>query len=263
MKEKQGELPYNRDSFKRVVRRSISAYRQYRFNQSYVSDFDRRNMYLKRLLHAKGLFQIKQPFYCNYGDHIYLGRDFTCGHHCVFEDEADIRIGDHVQMGNGVKLITTKVIKDPVLRKKHKEMCEDIVIGDHVYIGHDVTILAGVTIGSCAIICDGSVVSETVEAGTIVKGNPAVIMKEESDCMLPFEKSEIHYEEEDVTLFEKIANHINLEKVDFAIKVASLGLSVVTGYCLIQELRVAKEELDEKKESIEPYVKLLHRSCKD
>lgn len=259
MTEEQQNLPYNRDRLSRVVRRSMSAYRQYRFNHSYVSDFNRRNVYLKGLLHAKGLFQIKQPFYCTYGDHIYLGRDFTCGHHCVFDDEADIRIGDHVQLGNGVTLATTRVMKDPALRKKHKEVCADIVIGDHVYIGHNVTILAGVTIGSCAIIGDGSVVSECVEAGTVVNGNPAVLLQEESDCISPFEKSELLLTEDEDSLIEKIADHINLEKVDFAVHVAALGLGAVAGYRIIKELMMKKAELEEKKALVEAYLPIVEK----
>lgn len=53
-----------------------------------------------------------------------------------------------------------------------------IRIGNHVWIGSRATILKGVSIGDGAIIASGAVVSRDVEAGSIVAGNPARVVKE-------------------------------------------------------------------------------------
>ena len=53
-----------------------------------------------------------------------------------------------------------------------------IRIGNHVWIGSRATILKGVSIGDGAIIASGAVVSRDVEAGRIVAGNPARVVKE-------------------------------------------------------------------------------------
>lgn len=52
-----------------------------------------------------------------------------------------------------------------------------IVIKDKVWIGFGVTILKGVSIGEGAVIAAGSVVTKDVPAYTVVRGNPAVIVK--------------------------------------------------------------------------------------
>ena len=256
--ETKRNLPYHRNSFGRIWKRNISAYRQYRFNRSFVSEFDRRNFYLKGLLHARGLFEIKQPFYCRYGSNIYLGRDFTCGHNAVFEDEAEIRIGDHVQMGNNVKLVTTRAIKDPYMRKQHKEVADGITIGDHVYLGHDVTILAGVTIGSCAIVADGSIVAQNVPEGSIVQGNPAQILEEESEWMAPFERNELQLEEKPGIL-DQLGDHVNLEKVDFLIHAAAFGVGVVAAYQTTKQMLEWKSEWETKKAMVERYLPVLEK----
>lgn len=254
--EMKTNLPYSRNTLGRVWKRNISAYRQYRFNRSFVSAFDRRNVYLKGLLHARGLFEIKQPFHCRYGGNIYLGRNFTCGCNANFEDEAEIRIGDHVQIGNNVQLITTKVIKDPTLRKQHKEVCDAIIIGDHVYIGHNVIVMAGVTIGSCAIIADGSIVMHNVPEGSIVQEPDGQVLQEESEWLFPFEQKELHQEE---GWLENFADHINLEKVDFIYHITLLGIGVAVAYQGVKEVGKLKAELEEKKAWLDRYLPMLEK----
>lgn len=221
-----------RDTLSKMSKRSIAAYRQYRFNHSYISDFNRRNRHMKGLIHALGLFQIAQPFYCRYGSHIFVGRDFSCGHNAVFEDEGRIHIGDHVQMGNHVTVTTVKMIKDPYIRRKHKENVADVYIGNHVYIGHNVTIMAGVEIGDCATIQDGSVVVEDVCSGSVVAGNPAMRCEQESELLASFMKSESWQKK--ASMWERCAEHINLDRVDRILRLLALAGGVYTSVNLYQ-----------------------------
>ena len=52
-----------------------------------------------------------------------------------------------------------------------------VIIGDNVWVGEKASILPGVTIGDCAIIGAGSVVTSDVPAYTVVAGNPAKVIK--------------------------------------------------------------------------------------
>lgn len=60
----------------------------------------------------------------------------------------------------------------------------DTVIGNDVWIGQNATVLPGVHIGNGAIIGAGSVVSNDVEAYTIVAGNPAKPIRKRFDDSL-------------------------------------------------------------------------------
>jgi maltose O-acetyltransferase len=55
---------------------------------------------------------------------------------------------------------------------------EPIVVEDEVWIGGGATILAGVTIGTQAIVGAASVVTKDVPPRTLVVGNPARVVRE-------------------------------------------------------------------------------------
>lgn len=52
-----------------------------------------------------------------------------------------------------------------------------VVIGDDVWIGTGAIVLKGVRIGDGAVVAAGSVVTRDVEAGTLVGGNPARVLR--------------------------------------------------------------------------------------
>jgi acetyltransferase-like isoleucine patch superfamily enzyme len=60
-------------------------------------------------------------------------------------------------------------------------LAADVVIGDHVWIGNGVQILKGVTIGPRAVVAARSVVTKDVAAGTLVAGLPARVIREAVD----------------------------------------------------------------------------------
>ena len=60
--------------------------------------------------------------------------------------------------------------------------CGDTVIGDDVWIGSEAMIMAGVHVGSGAVIAARSVVTKDVAPYTIVGGNPAKVIKERFDA---------------------------------------------------------------------------------
>ena len=84
-----------------------------------------------------------------------------------------VRIGDHVQITNGVKILThggAWVLRgtDPTF-----DYFGQVEIGDNVYIGNNSIILPGVKIGSNVIVGAGSVVTKNCPSNSVVAGNPA------------------------------------------------------------------------------------------
>lgn len=92
-----------------------------------------------------------------------------------------ITIGDNVLIGSGCLISDTDShpidYEDRFLDKNDTTVKSPITIKDNVFIGARSIILKGVTIGECAVVGAGSVVSKDVPPHTVVCGNPAKIVK--------------------------------------------------------------------------------------
>jgi acetyltransferase-like isoleucine patch superfamily enzyme len=128
------------------------------------------------------------------------------GHLVVFKT-GKIEIGDYTLLNNDSYIVSTENIKignrvliswnvsifdsnshpiDSEERHAHfmnpdadvKIATDPTIIEDDVWIGCNSVILKGVTIGKRSIVSAGSVVTKSVPPGTIVAGNPAVVIKQ-------------------------------------------------------------------------------------
>ena len=121
---------------------------------------------------------INQPFYCDYGKQISVGKRFFANFHFTVLDEAPVTIGDDCFIGPNVSIYTACHSTDPVERNTRQEWAEPVTIGNNVWIGGSVTILPGVTIGDNVTIGAGSVVTKDIPTGTLAVGNPCRVIKE-------------------------------------------------------------------------------------
>ena len=120
---------------------------------------------------------INQPFYCDYGKQISVGKRFFANFHFTVLDEAPVTIGDDCFIGPNVIIYTACHSTDPVERNTRQEWAEPVTIGNNVWIGGSVTILPGVTIGDNVTIGAGSVVTKDIPSGTVAVGNPCKVIK--------------------------------------------------------------------------------------
>lgn len=121
---------------------------------------------------------IHAPFYCDYGQHIRLGRRFFANFHLTILDEAWVTIGDDCFIGPNVSIYTACHPLDPASRNACIEWAEPVTIGDSCWIGGGATILPGVTIGEGCTIGAGSVVTHDVPPHTVAVGNPAKVIRQ-------------------------------------------------------------------------------------
>ena len=156
------------------VKNQIQAY-----NNLLPTDLEARRQMLNEILGevADGAAFINQPFYCDYGKHIRVGKRFFANFHFTVLDEALVTIGDDCFIGPNVSIYTACHSTDPVERNSRKEWAEPVTIGDTVWIGGDVCILPGVTIGDNVTIGAGSVVTRDIPSGTVAVGNPCRVIK--------------------------------------------------------------------------------------
>ena len=150
-----------------------------RYNNLLPTDFAARNELLCNLLGQadKDTF-INQPFYCDYGKHIRVGKRFFANFGLTVLDEALVTIGDDCFIGPHVQIYTACHSISPSERATRREWAEPVTIGNNVWIGGNVTILPGVTIGDNCTIGAGAVVTHDVPANTVAAGNPARVIRE-------------------------------------------------------------------------------------
>lgn len=151
----------------------------HRYNSISPSATKERLSILKGLLGHIGDDEIiiNQPFYCDYGKQISVGRRFFANFNLTILDEARVTIGDDCFIGPDVSIYTACHSTDPVERNTRMEWAEPVTIGHNVWIGGSVTILPGVTVGNNVTIGAGSVVTKDIPDNVVAVGNPCKIIK--------------------------------------------------------------------------------------
>lgn len=157
------------------------------YNNLLPTDFAGRNKLIREILgQADEDTFINQPFYCDYGKHIRVGKRFFANFGFTVLDEAYVTIGDDCFLGPGVHIYCACHSTDPRKRKTRQEWAKPVTIGNDVWIGGNVTILPGVTIGDNCTIGAGAVVTHDIPANSIAVGNPAKVIKTlEHGCTRP------------------------------------------------------------------------------
>jgi len=169
------------------------------FNNLDSRNAKRRNGLIRELLGnaAPGLW-IESPFYCNYGENIFIGEHTFVNMNCVFLDDGIITIGKNGLIAPSVQIYTAthpvsakerivslddfendqrglvhKVISAP----KYRTYTKPVTIGDNVWIGGNAVIMPGVVIGDNVTIGAGSVVTRSIPDGVVAVGNPCRVVR--------------------------------------------------------------------------------------
>jgi maltose O-acetyltransferase len=148
------------------------------FNDSSPENAVERRRILQELLGSLGEgTEIRPPFYCDYGYHTHIGSGGFVNFGLVALDVAPIHIGDDVQIGPYVQLLTPTHPLEPGLRRAKWEAAEPIAIGDNVWLGGGAIVLPGVTIGPDTVVGAGAVVTSDLPAGVLALGTPARVVR--------------------------------------------------------------------------------------
>ena len=120
---------------------------------------------------------IRPPFYCDYGYQTFIGARTFANFGLLCLDVARITIGDDVQIGPNVQLLTPTHPVEPEPRRAKWEAAQPITIGDNVWLGGGVIVCPGVTIGENTVVGAGAVVTKDLPANVVAVGNPARVVK--------------------------------------------------------------------------------------
>ncbi len=147
-------------------------------NRSPSSDPTQRRRLFAELLGTYGEgAEIRPPFYCDYGYQTHVGARTFANFGLTVLDVARVTIGDDVQIGPHVQLLTATHPLDPGLRRDKWERADPIVIGDNVWLGGGVIVCPGVTIGQNTVVGAGSVVTKDLPPDVLAIGSPARVVR--------------------------------------------------------------------------------------
>ena len=124
---------------------------------------------------------VNPPFYCDYGKHIEVGKNFFCNYNCTILDVAKVIIGDNCQIAPNVAIYTAGHPIHPVTRNSAYEYGKEVLIGDNVWIGGNSVICPGVRIGDHVVIGAGSVVTKDIPDWSVAAGNPCRVLRRITD----------------------------------------------------------------------------------
>lgn len=160
------------------------------------SDFDGIAEVVKELLGKSDGAFINPPFYCDYGSHIEVGKNFFANYNCTIIDVAKVKIGDNCMLAPNVAIYTAGHPVHPQTRISAYEYGKAIMIGDNVWIGGNTVVCPGVKIGSNTVIGAGSVVTRDIPDWCVAAGNPCRVIRTitESDKKRLFRDEEIDSE---------------------------------------------------------------------
>ncbi|VXC13431.1 sugar O-acetyltransferase [Nocardioides sp. AX2bis] len=121
--------------------------------------------------------ELRPPLQVDYGTNLHVGARCFANFGLIALDVAPITIGDDVQIGPNVQLLTPTHPIDADLRRAKWEAAEPITIGDNVWLGGGVIVCPGVTIGADTVVGAGSVVTRDLPPGVVAVGNPARVLR--------------------------------------------------------------------------------------
>lgn len=151
---------------------------------------------VKELLGKSDGAFINPPFYCDYGSHIEVGKNFFANYNCTILDVAKVKFGDNCLLAPNVSIYTAGHPVYPDTRNTAFEYGKEVTIGDNVWLGGSTVVCPDVHIGSNVVIGAGSVVTKDIPDWSIAAGNPCRVIRKitEADKRKLFKNEEIDEE---------------------------------------------------------------------
>lgn len=189
-------LMYDTSDSELTKRRELAHELCRQYNALPESEKERRAAILKELLpHMDGTGYIQGPILVDYGDNMFVGKNFFANFNFTVLDCGMVTIGDNVMFGPNCTLVTAMhpfVAEERNYRIKEDgtpytvEYSKPVTVGDDCWIASNVTVIGGVRIGKGCVIGAGSVVTRDIPDNSLAVGNPCRVIRKitEKDKLL-------------------------------------------------------------------------------
>lgn len=149
------------------------------FNSASAAEPALRQKVLHDLLGHLGRDAVVMPrLECDYGYQIRVGDRTFINYGAVILDCAAVTIGDDVQIGPSVQLLTATHPLEASARRTGYESAAPITIGFGAWLGGGVIVCPGVTVGDETVVGAGAVVTADLPPRVLAYGNPARIIRD-------------------------------------------------------------------------------------
>lgn len=165
-----------------LVRESERAHRiTHRINSMDPTDRAGVRALLDELLGALGDGSVvRPPVRLDYGYQTSIGARTFVNWGLICVDVANVTLGDDVQIGPGVQLLTATHPLEADPRRDKWEAAEPITIEDNAWLGGGVIVCPGVHIGADTVVGAGSVVTHDLPESVLAVGSPARVSDDSS-----------------------------------------------------------------------------------
>ncbi len=195
IQRRDAELPYISDTAvmeeQRICRRILQ-----RLNTVDRSDFEQIAAIVKELFPGAQNAVVNPPFFCDYGTHISVGKNFFANYNCTIIDVAKVTIGDNCQFAPNVSIYTAGHPLHPEIRNTLYEYGIHVTIGNNVWIGGNSVVLPGVNIGDNCVIGAGSVVTKDIPPWSLAAGNPCRVIRKITEADREFYYKDCRFDPE-------------------------------------------------------------------
>ena len=173
-----GEL-YLSDDPELVADKQRCALLVQQYNATSPTEEDHRKELLAQLLGGIGPGTvIRPPVYFDYGRHTAFGQRSFVNKGAMILDVGRVDVGDDVQIGPYVQLLTPTHPMDATRRREGWEAQAPITIESGVWLGGGVIVCAGVTIGEDSVIGAGGGRDTRRTARVFAAGNPCRVIRD-------------------------------------------------------------------------------------
>jgi len=179
-------LPYDSRDPELIERYHTARALLQQYNQLNSRNMEKRAQILQALLGQKGEgVWIEAPFFCDYGEYIFIGANTFVNTNCMFLDNNEIRIGKNGLIGPFVQIYTAShplQASDRILQNKmegatYLTSSQPVTIGENTWVGGNTVIMPGVTIGDNVTIGASSLVTKDVPSNVLAFGNPCQVVR--------------------------------------------------------------------------------------